>query len=487
MQLLQARLEFHPASLVSLQGTEFGLLPTSHGSQLAILDGSGAPVARDFEGEGSEYNGKHLVFCPLSPPNAAALRKHLPWLTPQRLGLRTSAGMGDRLGIATPGHVRACQAIPGELAPIFAQQSMREMQRTGRSPQQVMDDATWGIFQEGWRGGVGADADHLKTTQDIDGCLAAGFTLFTLDPGQYVDDQVSESSLTGYPELLDRLPRELQPESTGLLGKTFDIEGYSAMFDRPVLAKAVLKYGKAVAYTVELYNHLQNVGGQSREVEISMDETELPTCPEEHIYIASELRRHGVQWVSFAPRFVGSFEKGVDYIGDLAEFESQLAIHAAIARQYGPYKLSLHSGSDKFSIYPMFVHHTRGLAHLKTAGTSYLEGLRTVAAIDVQLFKEIYQFSRHHFDTDRLSYHISARLDRTPEPIEVSDWPALLDQFDARQVLHVTFGSVLTERKPDGTFRFYDRLMALLAANRELYYSNLVAHFRRHLAPFSAG
>ena len=70
---------------------------------------------------------------------------------------------------------------------IFAQQSIREMTRTGRSPDDVMDDATWGVFQEGWRAGVGADADHLKTTADIDLCVAAGYTFFTIDPGAHVD------------------------------------------------------------------------------------------------------------------------------------------------------------------------------------------------------------------------------------------------------------------------------------------------------------
>ena len=217
-----------------------------------------------------------------------------------------------------------------------------------------------------------------------------------------------------------------------------------------------------------------------------MDETELPTSPEEHIYIASELHRHAVKWTGFAPRFVGSFEKGVDYIGDLGSLESQLAVHAAIARHYGPYKLSLHSGSDKFSIYPQFIRSTQGFAHLKTAGTSYLEALRTIATVDPDLFKEIYIFARQHFEADKKSYHISARLDAAPQPAEIHDWPALLGQFDARQILHVTFGSVLTEKMSNGSWCFYDRVMGQLQANRERYYDNLVAHFRRHLAPFTS-
>ncbi len=117
-----------------------------------------------------------------------------------------------------------------------------------------------------------------------------------------------------------------------------------------------------------------------------MDETDQPTTHAEHVYIASELKRLGVEWVSLAPRFVGRFEKGVDYIGDLQAFHQDVNGHAAIARALGPYKLSIHSGSDKFSIYPIIMEATRGLVHLKTAGTSYLEALRTAAALDLDLF-----------------------------------------------------------------------------------------------------
>ena len=486
-QLATARLKFYPSSRVSIAGAEFGLAQTSQGNKLVVLAPPGSSQLLDFRGESSDFGKRSLLLCSLNPENAASLRKHVGWLRPQCLGLRTSAGMGDRMGIATPGHVRAIKETNGKVAPIFAQQSIREMQRTGRAAQQVMDDATWGIFQEGWQAGVGADADHLKTEQDIDECVAAGFTQFTLDPGQYVDDRVDNATSPEYLEQIDHLPQDMWPEATGLSGKVVDIDGYQATFSRPVLLKAILKYGRAINHILHLNTHLESVcSSRPFELEISMDETENPTSPEEHIYIASELGRHGVKWAGFAPRFVGSFEKGVEYIGDLGWLESELAVHAAIARQYGPYKLSLHSGSDKFSIYPLFMHSTQGLTHLKTAGTSYLEALRTLATVDVDLFKEIYIFARQHFEVDRKSYHISARLDVAPQPAEIHDWPALLEQFDARQVLHVTFGSVLTEKMSDGGWRFYDRVMARLQTYCELYYDNLVAHFRRHLAPFTS-
>jgi tagaturonate epimerase len=214
-----------------------------------------------------------------------------------------------------------------------------------------------------------------------------------------------------------------------------------------------------------------------------VDETASPTTHAQHLYIANELSRLGVRWVSLAPRYVGRFEKGVDYIGDVALFEEDFAVHTAIARRFGPYKLSLHSGSDKFSIYPAAVRQTSGLVHLKTAGTSYLEALRTVAALDADLFREIYAFALGRYEEDRATYHVSASLEKAAEPEAVAgkDLPMLLDRFDEREILHVTFGSVLTRED------LRDRLMGVLAAHPEDYAQNLEKHFLRHLEPFAKG
>jgi hypothetical protein len=172
----------------------------------------------------------------------------------------------------------------------------------------------------------------------------------------------------------------------------------------------------------------------------------------------------------------------VDYIGDVARFEEDFAVHAAIARRFGPYKLSLHSGSDKFSIYPAAVRQTGGLVHLKTAGTSYLEALRTVAALDTDLFREIYAFALERYEEDRASYHVSASLERAvaPESVADGDLYALLDRFDEREILHVTFGSVLTRED------LRDRLVGTLVDHPEDYARNLEKHFVRHLEPFAA-
>jgi hypothetical protein len=486
MRLRSSNLSFFPRSLVSCYGMEFGLASIDNGLRLVILARKDDKHIGSFEGEASEFNGDTLLVCPLNHRNATSLQGQLGWLKPQLVGLSTSVGMGDRLGVATPGHVRAVRHFQREITPVFAQQSIREMNRTGRSPQQVMDEVVWGVFEEDWQDGFGADADHLKTKQDIAACFTAGYTWYTLDPSEYVNDLTGFKNTSQVKENVESLPAELKPEATCLLGASFDIGRYQALFTEPVLLRAMVKYGKTLAHVAAMYAYLAHLSKDTPfEVEVSMDEANEPTSPEEHIYIVSELRRLGVKWTSFAPRFIGRFEKGVDYLGDAHAFADSLAIHAAIARQFGPYKLSLHSGSDKFSIYSAFIDATDGLAHLKTAGTSYLEALRTVATVDSNFFREIYAFARECYERDKTSYHVSARLERAPMPEAIRDATALLDQFDGREILHVTFGSVLTEKNANGSKRFYDRIMTLLKDNREVYFSNLEKHFIRHLQPFA--
>ncbi|HOC18672.1 MAG TPA: tagaturonate epimerase family protein [Vicinamibacterales bacterium] len=479
-------------SVVAAAGGEWALAREGAKRRLvALLPRESRPLA-ELEGDRAERGGRTLVIGPASPRNASALRTFLPWLCPAPIGLRTSAGFGDRLGLATPGHVRALRAAAPDLAPIFAQQSIREMTRTGRTPVQVLDDATWGAFEEGWTGGVGSDADHLKAEGEIDACLEAGFTLFTFDPGAFVDAAAASSGREELARALvrvpwDRLETSLQALAARYVGQPFGIEGVDVSFDEDAVARAAIKYGAAVAHVAALYRHLcERAGSRPFEVEVSVDETEAPTSHAEHVFVATELRRLGVKWVSLAPRFVGRFEKGVDYIGDLEEFGRHLAGHAAIARALGPYKLSLHSGSDKFSLYGAVARETRGLVHLKTAGTSYLEALRVVAAVQPELFREIFWFACGRYEEDRASYHVSAAAARAAAALEARGEPrAALDDFHVRQVLHVTFGSVLTAADPRGRPRFAHRIAAVLDESPEAYATGLESHFARHLGPFA--
>ncbi len=479
----------YPDSLVVQDGAALWLADLGNEKVLAIAARPEHPLLDTFHGEHQEFrDGYTLKLCPTDHVNGQALRAALPWLQPTPLGLTTSAGFGDRLGLATPGHLRALQRVLREdacrtIAPIFAQQSIREMQRTQRTPEDVINDATWGAFQGGWRGTLGADADHLKTKADIDACVAAGFTFFTIDPGEYVDGAADRDHPSVIQRKVEALPWDVLESSPADLearyaGKAIELEDRTIQLDRASVLRAAAKYGRAIAHVVGMARHLA-AKGVPFELEVSVDETETPTSHVEHIYIASELKRLGVQWVSLAPRFPGRFEKGIDYIGDLEALAESLAGHAAIARALGPYKLSLHSGSDKFSVYPLITEATRGLVHLKTAGTSYLEALRVIAQLAPPLFRRIGVFARQRYPEDRATYHVSADLSRFPnlETLPGERLVDLLEDRDARQILHVTFGSVMA--------RFGEELLATLRAHEEVYYEALERHFYRHLKPFT--
>src|SRR5699024_1694092 len=136
---------------------------------------------------------------------------------------------------------------------------------------------------------------------------------------------------------------------------------------------------------------------------------------------------------SLAPRFIGEFQKGVDYMGDLEAFEKDLALHANIAK-YFDYKLSIHSGSDKFSAFPIIAKHTDGLFHLKTAGTNWLEAVRVLAKHNPELFRTMHRYAFDHFPEAQAYYHITPDLESIKPLDEVSDeeLPEYMNDRNAR-------------------------------------------------------
>ncbi len=436
-----------------------------------------------IEGNNAGFEGvlqSGIYKCPLTPENAAAIRERLPWLNPQPLGLAVSFGFGDRLGLATLGHIAAVEGT--DVAPIFAQQSVRENARTGRTPKIVLDDAMWAVFEADWRLPWGADADHVKEISDLSPFIKAGYTFYTIDPNEYVDNDAHTDSLETLKAKAVNLPWDLLEISLEDLYQLYienpiQLDKITLEFQEETLLRAAGKYGRAVAHIKSVSDYLiENVA--QFDLEASVDETDTPTSVEEHYFIANELRRMGVPFLSLAPRFIGSFEKGVDYVGDIVEFDQELEKHAAVMHAIGGYKLSIHTGSDKFSIYPSIAEQARNLVHVKTAGTSYLEALRVVAKVDKVFFREILDFSSARYETDRATYHVSGKLDKVPTAKELNDNEliGLFEQFDARQVLHVTFGSVLDD--------YGERLNEILQANLGLYEKYLDVHFTRHLEPF---
>jgi tagaturonate epimerase len=445
------------------------------GCSLALVDGRERLLVPPGAGPFTGVAGADGVLCELTSENARAVRETWPALAPQPLGLAASFGFGDRLGCATRGHVAALRASESGLAPILAQQSVRELRRTGRSFKDVLDAATWGVVRAGWSHGYGADADHLQELESIREAAAVGFTTFTLDPSPHVQPGTATLSSDELADRFRKLPwdrlQDTPDAAMKRLSRGFEhATGRIEPGDDGEVMAAMVKYGNAVAHTAGLARAVPPSG----EIELSLDEAPEATSPLEHAIVASALRRLGVRLTALAPRFPGHLEKGIDYRGSVQELAAAVEVHAALAETLGPYKLSLHSGSDKLSVYQTFARASGGRFHVKTAGTSYLEALRLAAATDPELMREIWTQSCEAFGEARHTYEMAATLEDAPAA-ELSDdeLPGLLDNDAARQILHVNFGGVI------GSPQLRDRLTQVLAQDDGDRYAALLEH---HLA-----
>jgi hypothetical protein len=373
-------------------------------------------------------------------------------LRPTRIGTASSFGFGDRTGRATAGHIRAIQSSGTTLVPILAQQSARELERTGRTFAEVLVAARRGAAEAGWTGAFGADADHLRSTDEVRAAVDAGFTMLTLDASTHFDD--GDGNLEGR---VRRLPWDELADDWRTLRRRH------APADNATIARAAARLGRLIVRVSEL---AQVAEGHDVDLEVSIDETSKQTTPFEHRFIATELQRLGVRFTSLAPRFAGRWQKAVDVEGDLDAVRRSITEHVRVAAEHGDYKLSVHSGSDKFSVYP-FLADVAPRLHVKTSGTSYLEALRVVRAAEPELWRSILDLARAQFAADRASYELS-------EGAGVPD-DGNLDAPEARQGLHVTYGAVLSHPQ------IGPALLAALDQHADAYSEALQRHLGRHL------
>ena len=450
---------------------------------------AGDRLPAGLSGAVAESSEGLLLVGPADGSNAAALRALVPWLSPQRLGRGPSVGLGDRLGLATPGHVAALRANPG-IMPVLAQQSARELARTGSSFADVLDATTFGALAAGWTAGFGADADHLRTSVDIDRAVAAGFSMITVDPIDVVPDIPADATPQAIEAAFGQVPWDgLEDDPGAFAGRypaALDLGTSTLGLPRAALRAAAARFGPAVVRVVTMHRHLVGrLGGRDVDLEVAVDEIGHPTTHVDHVYLATELRRLGVGWETFAPRFVGRFEKGVDYIGDPDALLADITTHAAVAGVLGPYRLSIHSGSDKFSIYELAARATAGAVHVKTSGTSYLAALGILAVREPGLFREVWRIALDVYEQHRASYHVSATADRVhrPDAIPDADLPGLLVNRDSREILHVTYGAILGRSTGDD---LPERFRRAIWSGRDTYWAELGDHIGRHLRPFVA-
>jgi hypothetical protein len=477
--LLAARgLSVFPRSPVEHGGAVFALAASAGVPRLLVAGPDGA--AAGFEVAERAGSGRSLLHvCPVHHANADRLRAVLPNAAPSPLASRDATfGTGDRLGLAGPGHLAAFRRYAA--SPVLAQQSLRELTLTSRTYEEVLDASTWAVFREGWRQPWGADGDHLKTEEWVRRALAIGFTMITADVSDFIrGDWAARSDVEALAQwqTLDAGVRRGLEER--YLRSTFPVDtGEAIRFTPAELARTTLVYGEAVEHAARLYRACVAEKGEGRfDFELSIDETATPTTPQAHVFMARESSRQGVAISSLAPRFVGEFQKGIDYLGDVREFEASFSVHAALCLSLG-HRISVHSGSDKFSVFPAIGRLSRGRFHVKTAGTSWLEALRVVAVADPALFRDLYACARRTYDSARKLYHVTPDLSHLPDPagLPAAAAAALLDDPDARQVLHITYGEMLAV--PELKRRLFD----VLAVSADAYAAALERHIGSHLA-----
>jgi hypothetical protein len=481
--------KIYPKSFLSRKGLTYGLIRTAEGKKLAVLGDNGPVLADPFQGK--PYLGTStLKICDLSPQNAIFLMELFPFTKPVPLREhKITIGTGDRLGVANPGHIRAVQKY--RVRPVLAQQSVRENTQTGRSFEEVVSDAAWAVFQENYQDGYGADGDHLKSLPEIKNALDAAVSMITLDLSEELNPEASDCPKH---QLDRRFKEEIDKGDAEVLlhlflDKEFRFKGqhgeFSIRFDEESAKRNILLFHKAIDFTEEAYQFIFSRFGNRRLVdfEISVDETPFPTTPENHLFFIIALSHRGVKIDALAPRFIGEFQKAIDYLGNLGDFRKQFYQHVLIAKDYGNYKISIHSGSDKFSAFPPMGELAEGGLHLKTAGTSWLEAVRLVASVSPSLYREMHRWALSKFGEASKLYHVTTDLNRIPKLEELRDQelPTLLDQNDSRQLLHITYGYLLNAKDRSGKYLFKDRLYQIVSQYEEDYWSFLERHIAKHL------
>ncbi len=495
--LLRLNFHFHHKSLNISQGKVYFLIEEEKEKKLVSCVCGKVNDDEFISDETINIDGSSLKICPLTHENAMVIREVFSYAAPTVLGTEPAFGTGDRIGgkaSATPGHIRAVRDY--DVTTFFAQQSVRENARTKRTFEDVLDDVTWGVFQEAYKGRWGADADHLMDLASMGLAVDAGFTMFTVDPSHCINDAAPDmrrkelekewAKLFRTGKEADNFLDEYLPLKEELISDNYKLP---IKYTEEQIMRIAVQYLRAIRFSIDAYAAIaQHKGNHDFDFEMSVDETSVATSALAHYLIAKELNDAEVKLTSLAPRFDAGFEKGIDIRAndgkkplpaDLRKFENSIKSHSLIARKMGPYKLSVHSGSDKFIAYPLISKHTKGMFHVKTAGTSYLEAVKVIAQHDSSLFRKMHQCALATFGENRLSYHLTTNLNNIPSTRELSPAEVVKEltiNDDWRQVIHVAYGVLLDE--------FGKRMMDVLEENREDYYQSVAKHMRRHLEAF---
>jgi len=409
-----------------------------------------------------------------------------------------SIGVGDRFAHQAKAQLEAC--IQAEKAGVVVipvwNKSNREHITIGSEPVSTRAAADAAVREQGWKKSYYCDADHINL-ETVDRFLSS-CDFYTIDVADLIGRPAEGASVEAFVRR--------HPELQG----SIKIEGIerSLAISKEELARIAGKYLAAAHHAGAIYARIAKEKGEGTFItEVSMDETDSPQTPVELLVILAALADEKIPLQTVAPKFTGRFNKGVDYVGDVAQFSQEFSLDiAAIAhavKQYGlpgNLKLSVHSGSDKFSIYHSIYEATQKSnagVHLKTAGTNWLEeliGLAEAGGDGLRLAKEIYTDAYAH--REELSRPYSAVIDidakKLPEPKEVDQWtseqytsalrhdqrsPAYNPSF--RQLLHIGYKVAA---------HMGDRYLKLLEANEAVIAKNVTENlYARHIAPVFLG
>jgi tagaturonate epimerase len=405
-----------------------------------------------------------------------------------------SFGVGDRFAHQAKAQLRACvlaTAQGADVIPVW-NKSYREHTTIGSEPPSVRAAAVAAVQELGWDKPYHVDADHIRL-ETVDGFIDSS-DFYTIDVAESIGRPAEASDVAAF---ADRHPE--------LIGRLV-IPGIEAPFEttRAEVERIVSKYLLAIQEAGRIYRHIAQAKGEGQFItEVSMDETDSPQTPPELLIILAAIADAGIPIQTIAPKFTGRFNKGVDYVGDLAQFEQEfnddLAVIAFAVGQYDlpkNLKLSVHSGSDKFSLYAPI---RRALArfdaglHIKTAGTTWLEeviGLAESGGEGLDLAKEIYAKALDKQEALCAPYATVIDIDASQLPAaeEVKDWSS--EQYVAalrhdpgnpqfnphvRQLLHVGYKVAA---------QMGERYLNALEANEATVAKNVTTNlYERHLKP----
>ena len=342
-----------------------------------------------------------------------------------------------------------------DITPVW-NKSHREHTIIGTSPADTRKEADDAVTAYGWEGPYFVDADHIGLN-NVDGFIEPS-DFFTLDVADYIGKTMNEADVNSF---VQKYKKNICPLAIDGIDETFNIseEQIKTIADKFLLA--VKQAGK-------IYRHIESAKGKVNFItEVSMDETDQPQTPMEMFFILAAIADEGIPAQTIAPKFTGRFNKGVDYVGNVRgfakEFEEDLAVVAFAVKEFGlpeNLKLSIHSASDKFSIYGPIAKALKkfdaGL-HIKTAGTTWLEeliGLAMAAPDGLSIAKEVYAGALSRMEELCGPYETVIDIDRAKLPTvqEVDKWDGerfasvlrheqSCEQYNLnfRQLLHVAY------------------------------------------------